>query len=105
MKNGRISAEAGAEYGIRRNPTLNLLYQTLQTRDNIKLHSSSLLLREAYPVISAPLAVGDLEQFEVEADFIAEHFQQIDAESRAAVIFPPISRRVSCPEQTHYHRH
>jgi len=40
----------------------------------------------AHPVISTPLAVRNFKQFEVEADFFAEHFQQIDTESRAALV-------------------
>jgi len=40
----------------------------------------------AHPVISTPLAVRNFKQFEVKADFFAEHFQQIDTESRAALV-------------------
>jgi len=56
---------------------------------------------EAYPVISAPLAVWNLEQFKVETDLFSEHLQKIDAESGAALILMHVGRRVSLSEQTH----
>jgi len=56
---------------------------------------------EAYPVISAPLAVWNLEQFKVETDLFSEHLQQINAQSGAALILMHVGRRVSLSEQTH----
>jgi len=53
----------------------------------------------AHPVVGAPLAIWNLEQFEVEADFLAEHFQQIDTEAGAALIQLRVGCRVSESEK------
>jgi len=49
----------------------------------------------SYPIVSAPLAVWNLEEFEVEADFLAEHLEQINAQTRAALVLMLGGRHVA----------
>ena len=61
------------------------------------MHTVGDYAETTYPIIGTELAVGDLEQFKVEADLLAEHFQQVDAEPGAALIELRVRRRVVVP--------